>query len=575
MDSIRKRIWKLVLAAALLLVIAGADVQPVRAAVKLDRTSMNLCVGDKTRLTLTGTSKKAKWKSSKPSVAKVSSQGTVKAQAAGRATVTATVGSKSYKCSVKVNRTFKVDETSISIKKNTVVTAYLSVNGSVKASVADKKICSVSFGKWDGDYMPLTITPKAVGSTTVTFTNSVNSESCTLAVKVTALPVTAAFETPTVSNGANYFIAGENTMNFSFHLNRDAKTTKFKIYNAGNEVVRVYNLGAVGAMKKMSVAWDGLGDDGNPVNGSFKYAVVANGTKTSGGSGRVLGVSPFGKGDGTQGNPFLVSNLAELQLIPSYNGACFVQDADIDFNYGTSRVLFDENEPFVGTYDGKYNSTLHQMINYYGYNSVFGAIGAEGSLKNVSMSNCVLSSAGSLLAGTNRGTIDGCFVIGNVICTTGGQAAMLVLANEGQIRGCTVSGNLSVQSANVIAPATLKAGGIAVSNSGMIAQCTSSVALTESIRIGTYLKSGMHNIYAGGIVADNAAGAFVTQCTFTGSIQADIVLPDNLKDMEGLTGGSTYIGYVAGSSQGYISMCTNAGADGRLKVQGTGTGMVQ
>lgn len=575
MDSIRKRIWKLVLAAALLLVIAGADVQPVRAAVKLDRTSMNLCVGDKTRLTLTGTSKKAKWKSSKPSVAKVSSQGTVKAQAAGRATVTATVGSKSYKCSVKVNRTFKVDETSISIKKNTVVTAYLSVNGSVKASVADKKICSVSFGKWDGDYMPLTITPKAVGSTTVTFTNSVNSESCTLAVKVTALPVTAAFETPTVSNGANYFIAGENAMNFSFHLNRDAKTTKFKIYNAGNEVVRVYNLGAVGAMKKMSVAWDGLGDDGNPVNGSFKYAVVANGTKTSGGSGRVLGVSPFGKGDGTQGNPFLVSNLAELQLIPSYNGACFVQDADIDFNYGTSRVLFDENEPFVGTYDGKYNSTLHQMINYYGYNSVFGAIGAEGSLKNVSMSNCVLSSAGSLLAGTNRGTIDGCFVIGNVICTTGGQAAMLVLANEGQIRGCTVSGNLSVQSANVIAPATLKAGGIAVSNSGMIAQCTSSVALTESIRIGTYIKSGMHNIYAGGIVADNAAGAFVTQCTFTGSIQADIVLPDNLKDMEGLTGGSTYIGYVAGSSQGYISMCTNAGADGRLKVQGTGTGMVQ
>ena len=76
-------------------------------------------------------------------------------------------------------------------------------------------------------------------------------------------------------------------------------------------------------------------------------------------------------------------------------------------------------------------------------------------------------------------------------------------------------------------------------------------------------------------MADNAAGAFVTQCTFTGSIQADIVLPDNLKDMEGLTGGSTYIGYVAGSSQGYISMCTNAGADGRLKVQGTGTGMVQ
>lgn len=575
MGSRRKRMWTCVLAAAFVLVLGGANVRTAQAAVRLDRSSMNLCVGDKTRLTLTGTSKKAKWKSSKTSVVKVSSQGTVKAQAPGRATVTATVGKTSYKCSIKVNKTFKVDATSISIKKNTVVTAFLSVNGSVKASVADKKICSVSFGRWDGDYLPLTITPKKVGSTAITFTNSVNDESCTLTVKVTALPVTATFQAPTVSGGANHFIVGENAMSFSFHLDRAAKKTNFKIYNASNEVVRVYNLGAVSAKKRVTVAWDGIDDSGNPVNGAFKYAVVADGTKTSGGRGMVLAASPFGKGDGTQANPFLVSNLAELQMMGDYNGSYFAQDADIDFNYGAVRTLFDTASPFIGTFDGRYNNTSYHLVNFYGYNSVFGAIGETGALRNVSMSNCVLNSAGSLLADTNAGTIDGCSVSGNIMCTTGSQAALLVAVNVGQIRDCTVSGNLNVQAGNVVAPTTLKAGGIAISNTGMIAQCTSSVQLDGKIQIGTYIEAAGHNLYMGGIVADNAAGAFVTQCTFTGSIRSEIALPENLKDVEGLVGGHTYAGYVAGSSQGYISICTNAGTTSGLKVQGTGTGMVQ
>lgn len=556
-------------------ITGGMGARPAQAAVKLDRSAMNLCVGDKTRLTLSGTSKKAKWKSSKPAVVKVSSQGTVKAVAPGRATVTAAVGKKSYKCTVKVNQTFKVEETSVSIKKNTTVMAFLSVNGSVKASVADKKVCSVTFGKWDGDYMPLTITPKKVGKTTITFTNSVNDESCTLTVKVTALPVTAAFQAPTVSDGANHFIVGENSMIFSFHLNRDAKKTNFKIYNSSNEVVRVFSLGAASAKKKMTVAWDGIGDDGNPVDGSFKYAVVADGTKTTGGSGRVLSASPFGRGDGTQSNPFLVSNLAELQLVKEYNGSCFAQDADIDFNYGTIRTLFDADAPFVGTYDGKYSEKAYSLINFYGYNSVFGAIGEKGALKNVNMTNCVLNSAGSLLAETNNGTIDSCTVSGNVMCTSGNQAAMLVSENVGQIRDCSVTGNLNVQIGNVIAPMTLKAGGIAISNKGMIAQCTSSVMLEGKLQIGTYIEATVHNLYAGGIVADNAAGAFVTQCTFTGSINTSIVLPEHLSEVEGLTGGNIYNGYVAGSSQGYISSCMNAGLTAGLKVQGTGTGMVQ
>lgn len=557
------------------LLVSGVNMQPVQAAVKLSDSAVNLCVGDTVKLKVSGTSKKVTWKSGKKTVARVSSKGTVKAVGKGSTTITATVSKKSYKCKVNVNKTFKVDKTSVSIKKNTGVTAFLSVNGAINASVADKKICSVTFGKWDGDYMPLVIVPKKVGSTTVTFTNSANDESCTLKVKVTALPVNATFQTPAIDDGANSFIVGENTMSFAFQLDRSAKTTNFKIYDANGSVVRVISVGALGAKKWTTVVWDGLDDNGNPVNGAFKYAVVANGTKTNGGSSKVLAASPFGKGDGTEENPFLVSDLEELKLIKSYNGSYFAQDADIDFNYSSIAALFDDAAPFVGTYDGKYGDTAYHMINFYGYNSVFGSIGAEGALKNVSMSNCVLNTTGSLLAYTNTGTIDGCTVSGNILCSAGNQAAMLVMYNRGQIRDCSVSGNLNVVASNVIAPTALKAGSIAMSNNGIIAQCTSSVAISQQMQIGTYIPTSAYEIYTGGIVAENLSGAFVTQCTFIGGIDASIVLPETLENIEGLVPGNLYSGYVAGSSQGYISSCINAGTNGSLKVQGSGTGMVQ
>ena len=159
-----------------LLLVSVADIQPVQAAVKLSASSVNLCVGDKCQLKLTGTSKKVTWKSSKTSVAKVSSKGLVTARGKGTATITATVSKKNYNCKVKVNKTFKVDRTAVSIKRNTDVTAYLSVNGAITPQIADKKICSVSFGKWDGDYIPITIVPKKIGSTTIKFVNTSNTE---------------------------------------------------------------------------------------------------------------------------------------------------------------------------------------------------------------------------------------------------------------------------------------------------------------------------------------------------------------------------------------------------------------
>lgn len=559
----------------LMVLFTVVDIHPVQAAVKLNQTAASLCVGDSVKLQLTGTSKKPKWKSSAPKVAKVTSNGKVKALKKGNATITATLNKKTYNCKVSVNRTFKLDKTSISIKKNGSVKAYLSVNGAVNASIADKKICSVTFGKWDGDYMPLTIVPKKVGSTTITFTNSANNESCTLKVNVKALPATATFQASAISSGADTFIVGENTMSIAFQLDRKATSVVFRVYDSNGTIVKEHTFGQTAAKRKVTFSWDGKDDSGSPLSGSYRYGVVADGNRTIGGEVSVLSASPFGKGDGSESNPFRVSNLAELYLIRDYNGAHFVQDEDIDFNYSAFAALFDDTKPFTGTFDGKYENVSHQMSNLFGYSSIFGTIGAEGTVKNVSLSNCVLNTAGSLFAMTNNGTIENCSVNGTILCNSGGQAAMLVMYNKGQIRNCNVSGKLTVNATSVVAPTALKAGGVVLNNAGTVVECTSSVEIAQQMQIGTYISTYSYEIYSGGIVAENAANGFVTQCTFAGTISAQVTLPDALKDTPGIEAGKTYSGYAAGSNLGYIGRCINAGAGKDLPAQGTGTGMVQ
>lgn len=567
-----------ILTVLLVLLVTVADIRPAQAAVKLNASSVNLCVGDTYQLEVTGTTKKVTWKSSKTSVAKVSSKGLVTAKGKGSATITATVSKKDYKCKVKVNKTFKVDKTSVSIKKNTEVTAFLSVSGGVNASVTDKKICSVSFGKWDGDYMPVTIVPKKVGSTTIKFTNTKNTEYCTLTVKVTALPSVASFQNASISTGADTLIVGESKLSVPFSLNRTATKTYLRIYDESGAIVRSISLGKLSANKKKTAVWDGKDDDGVPLNGTFSYAVIADGNRTNGkGIVHTLPESPFGKGDGTSKNPYLVSNLNELYLMKSYNGAFFAQDEDIDCDYVPVQQLFDSADPFVGTFDGSYADKSHRISNMSGYNSIFGSIGASGVVKNVNLSNCVLNTIGSLLAFTNEGTVDTCTVdsMSRILCNAGNQAAMLVMYNKGVIRDCQVYGSLNVKASGAVGSTTLKAGGIAFQNSGTIAKCTSSVQIAQEIIVGTYIPNTVHEIYSGGITAENASGAFVRECVFTGSIATNVILPDAVKDVTPAQTYKAYSGFVSGTNSGYIVGCINASVNSAVGAQGTGSGTVQ
>lgn len=98
-----KRNKKILTVITILLLIVCMAV-PVSAAGKINKKKATLKVGQTLQLKVTGTNGKVKWKSSKKSVATVSSKGRVKAKKKGSATITAKVGKKKYTCKVTVKK---------------------------------------------------------------------------------------------------------------------------------------------------------------------------------------------------------------------------------------------------------------------------------------------------------------------------------------------------------------------------------------------------------------------------------------------------------------------------------------
>lgn len=98
-----KRIGVLLTTFLLIVMCLAVDTTTVSAAkIKLSKTKITLTQGKKYRLKVKGTKKKAKWSSTKKSVATVNKKGVVTAKKKGTAYIKAKVGKKTYKCKVTV-----------------------------------------------------------------------------------------------------------------------------------------------------------------------------------------------------------------------------------------------------------------------------------------------------------------------------------------------------------------------------------------------------------------------------------------------------------------------------------------
>ena len=148
--------------------------------VELDRSSLSLTKGDVFTLNATvkpddATDKTVSWKSSNTAVATVDSNGKVKAIAGGSATITATAGGVSAKCSVTVS----VPVTSVSLNKT-----------SLNLMVGDTETLSA------------TIYPSDATNKNVTWKSSNTSVATVQSGKVSAVGVGTAQITVTTNNGS-------------------------------------------------------------------------------------------------------------------------------------------------------------------------------------------------------------------------------------------------------------------------------------------------------------------------------------------------------------------------------------
>lgn len=105
-----KKLKKIVFVLALTFSMISPNALPVvsneiiseAATIKISKKSLTLEVGKSSTLKILGTKKKINWKSSKKTVATVTTKGKITAKAPGTATITANVAGKNYTCKVTV-----------------------------------------------------------------------------------------------------------------------------------------------------------------------------------------------------------------------------------------------------------------------------------------------------------------------------------------------------------------------------------------------------------------------------------------------------------------------------------------
>lgn len=509
---------------------------PAYGAVSLNQSSATICVGSKTALKVEGTTKKVKWTTSNARIAKVGTKGVVTGVKKGKATITASVGSKKYKCRVTVNQTYGASESSVSIKRSASVMFTFTQDAVVTYKIQDTNICSASWGSWSGNEIPLNIVPKKVGTTYITCSNGANQETVRIKVRVTKVPVKVTRFKAATDDGGD-FVCGLNKIKLSFRQDIDSKKTIVYLMNKNGETVRTLRLGTVEGGKNQSVVWDGWTDSNTKYNGEFRMRVSADGYVTKDQEYyRCYADSPFEDGCGTKSHPYEVTSADQLSKMAEFNGRYFVQTKDIDLRSELVNTIFSAEKPFSGSFNAKPQDVNYKILYYNGNASLFGSIGPKGELENVTMSEARISSTGlertAVVAENNQGTISGC-VVDQVIVYSASSTDVGILAveNNGVIDGCRVNGTVYTYG-NM-------GGGVLYNRQRMIRtriEVRMNLSAAEDI-------TDKEQLYVGGIAAVNEQRAFIDECESNCTLRASGTLPKS---------SHAYLGGIAGRNLGLV-----------------------
>lgn len=227
------------------------------------------------------------------------------------------------------------------------------------------------------------------------------------------------------------------------------------------------------------------------------------------------------------------------QTATTYEGVTFIMTDDIDFEEGSFAPIGNKTDahPFSGTFDGNGKAILNFKIDVSSANQGFFAYTLGATIKNVTLSGSVISSAGyvggfvgyaqlsTLLNCHNNSSVDG----GNY------TAGIAGLCEGTTIENCVNSGAISSNSGNNV-------GGIAGNSTGCNTVTPySKSSITNCYNVGTVYGGGK---YIGGISGQSSANGSYS-ATFTNCYNAGAV-----------TGGTT-VGAVIGYVNSDKSVVTN------------------
>ena len=199
--------------------------------VTLDKTDLTLDVNDKATLTATvnpndATNKTVTWKSDKPEIVEVDSNGNVTAKAAGTATITATADGKSASCKVTVNgqpatvpvQSVELNQTTLELKAGNTATLTATVS---PESATDKTVT------WTSDNPEVATVEggkvTAVNEGTAIITAKAGDKTATCTVTVTKADV--AVESVTLDKTSLDLKTGDNTT-LTATVNPESATNK-------------------------------------------------------------------------------------------------------------------------------------------------------------------------------------------------------------------------------------------------------------------------------------------------------------------------------------------------------------
>ena len=231
----------------------------------------------------------------------------------------------------------------------------------------------------------------------------------------------------------------------------------------------------------------------------------------------------FEIGDGTQSNPYMISNVNQLVNVENYPNAHFKLQNDIVLNNVNSgkyniKPMFSDDNMFNGVFDGNghkiSNLTIYNTTTFYA--GLFACIGESGCVKNLILENVDLKGTNYIgaVAGYSLGVIENCTVNGEINYLSENSYKVFIGGIVGRIDNKIdkCSSNVNIICTELNGEANL--GGLAGYIDG------ESLSLSDCFAVGNILcESKKSTLYAGGLFGYSGSINLIN-CYATGDITA-------------------------------------------------------